>query len=195
MKFLTIGPAAAAQPYSRGVKPALATWLVLLALVVAACGATAPPTARPAGPTHDLHAWPELEEQIPDEISGRRVTKVSLAAHPDRQDAKTLAVLQQLGRSVSDLQLANAELSGTDLTIGAMRIVGAEGSAIVAAFEQIDADDPNSQAVYTDVNFGDKQVTARTVGETTAYLYGTQDIMFIVAGERDLVEAALKQLR
>jgi hypothetical protein len=175
MKFLTIGPAAAAQPYSRGVKPALATWLVLLALVVAACGATAPPTARPAGPTHDLHAWPELEEQIPDEISGRRVTKVSLAAHPDRQDAKTLAVLQQLGRSVSDLQLANAELSGTDLTIG--------------------ADDPNSQAVYTDVNFGDKQVTARTVGETTAYLYGTQDIMFIVAGERDLVEAALKQLR
>jgi hypothetical protein len=166
-------------------------------LLVVACGSAVPTPSGPPTPTpvnHDVHAWPELEDQLPDAISGRALTKVSLAAHPDRQDAKTLAVLTRLGRTVADLQLANAELEGTDLTIGAMRVVGSQGSDIIAAFRAVDADDPDSLATYSDVNLAGKQVTARTVGDKSTYLYGNADIMFIVSGERRLLEAALEQL-
>lgn len=170
-----------------------------LVLVTSACGAFSPSPTPPGSPTpspinHDVHAWPELEARLPDSISGRRLTKASLAAHPDRQDRKTIAVLTRLGRSVSDLQLANAELDGTDLLIGAMRVVGSDGGQIIDAFKAVDADDPNSPARYMEVSLGGKQVTARTVAGTSSYLYGTEDIMFIVSGERDLVEAALRQL-
>lgn len=164
-----------------------------LIALVAACGSTTvQPTPTPSN--HDLHVWPELEQQIPDSISGRGLTKVSLAAHPDRQDAKTLAVLRQLGRTTDHLQLANAELEGTDLQIGAMRIVGSQGDQIIQAFRAVDAGDPNSQANYSQVDLGGKRVTAREVGGIATYLYGHADIMFIVSGAATLVEAALRQL-
>lgn len=199
MKFLTIGSAERElsdhlAPMSK--QPLLTCLLVLAVAVLAiACGTTAPPTGSPTPvTTHDLHAWPELEEQLPDAISGRTLRKVSLAAHPERQDAKTLAVLNRLGRSVADLQLANAELEGTDLMIGAMRVVGIQGDQIIDAFRAVDATDPESVASYSEVNLGGKVVVARTVEGKSTYLYGADDIMFIVSGERELLDAALEQL-
>lgn len=170
------------------------TLLAALALGLAGCGSTATPTPTGSSADHDLHVWPELEARLPDSISGRALTTVSLAAHPERQSAKTLSVLRQLGRSPDDLQLANGELEGTDLLVGVMRIVGANGPAIVEAFRAIDAADPDSPASYSVVDLGGKKVTARTVSLESAYLYGVEDMMFIVSGERSLVEAALQKL-
>ena len=164
----------------------------LFALVIA-CG-TSTPTPPPSLVDHDLHAYPELEAQLPDRIGGRPLTKISLAVHPERQDRKTLAVLAELGRSVGDLQLANGELEGTDLLVGAMRVAGSEGDLIIDAFAEVDAQDPNSTAAYTDVELGGKSVTARTVAGTSSYLYGAGDVMYIVSGGRPLVEAALELL-
>lgn len=204
MNFLTIGTHPPTTRHDRNVRTPLRwLWLVLASAValavVAGCRTSAPtatllPTPTESFVAHDLHAWPELEALLPDIISGRELAKVSLAAHPERQNPKTLAVLAELGRSATDLQIANAELEGTDLMVGAMRIVGSEGSLIIDAFEKVDGDDPNSPAAYTDVDFGGKRVTARTVDGKSSYLYGSGDMMFIVSGERALVEAALELL-
>lgn len=174
----------------RSLTPLIA---LLAAALVAGCASSAPPSPTPSAGA-DLHAWPELEQRLPDTIGGRSLSKVSLAAHRDRQDRKTLAVLERLGRSTDHLQLANAELEGTDLMIGAMRVVGAQGGQIIDAFEGVDAADPQSEAIYSDVNLAGKRVTARTVDGSSTYLYGAEDIMFVVAGERELVEAALAKL-
>ena len=197
MKFLTIGLAERGIGDDRasmaGLSLAIRLALAALVALVVACGASTP-TAAPSLINHDLHAYPELEAQLPDRISGRALTKVSLAVHPERQDRKTLAVLTQLGRSVGDLQVANGELEGTDLLVGAMRVVGSEGGRIIDAFAEVDARDPNNVASYTDVELGGKSVTARTVDGTSSYLYGAGDVMFIVSGGRPLVEAALELL-
>ena len=91
-------------------------------------------------PADPQHAWPELEARLPDAISGRDLAKISLVAHPDRQDAKTLEVLRRLDKSVSDLQLANAELAGTDLKVGAMRITLPAFAAVAACILAAPAD-------------------------------------------------------
>jgi hypothetical protein len=179
--------------------------LAALAAVLLAGGGCIPtgpqPTSTPratstATSTTDLglHAFPELEARLPEMISGRRLTTVSLSAHPDRQDPKTLAVLERLDRAASDLQLANGELTGYNLEIGALRIVGAEAAMIIAAFRAVDEADPGHVALYTPTTVAGKQVTARTVGVESSYLYGVDDIMFIVSGDQALVEAALAAL-
>jgi hypothetical protein len=176
---------------------ALAALLALAMALLAACDGTQPPTPSPT-PTsttnHDIHAFPELEARLPQSISGQLLTTVSLAAHPDRQDPKTLAMLARLNRTANDLQLANGELVGFDLEVGAMRIVGAPGTDIIAAFRAVDEADPNHRALYTATTIGDKSVTARTVDAESTFLYGAEDIMFILHGDLALVEAALAQL-
>ncbi|HEY7600441.1 MAG TPA: hypothetical protein VH741_10985 [Candidatus Limnocylindrales bacterium] len=181
-------------PSSRRAVPALA--LVALALLLAACGSILPkPSATPTSTTnHDTHAFPELEARLPQVIGGVELETVSLAAHPDRQDPKTLAMLGHLGKTANDLQLANGELPGTDLQVGAFRVVGAPGNEIIAAFIAADQADPNHTATYLPITLAGHNVTARTVEGESTFLYGLDDIMFIVRGERSLVEEALRQL-
>jgi hypothetical protein len=171
--------------------------LAIALLVVAGCNSTRPSPTPTSTTNHDLHAYPDLEERIDISISGRRLTTVSLAAHPDRQDPKTLAVLERLERTAADLQLANGDLGDLgdlDLEVGAMRIVGASGDQIIAAFRAVDEADPNHRALYTPTTIGERSVTARTVDTESSFLYGAEDIMFILRGDLALVEAALEQL-
>lgn len=182
------------QSNPRRLTAALLAALAVL-LVVAACDGARPtptPTAERTGDPLGLHAYPELEARLPQTIGGRNLLTVSLAAHPDRQDPKTLEVLERLNKTANDLQLANGDLGDDfDFEVGAMRIIGAPGNDIVAAFRAVDEADPDSTAIYTPITLAGKNVTARTIDRVSTFLYGVDDIMFIIRGDQALVEEAL----
>lgn len=166
-------------------------------LVVVACTSPVPltPSPSPTPPTSPaaggLHAFPALEARLPDEVVGHRLTKVSLAAHADRQDAKTLEVLRRLNRTAADIQLASGAADGVDLLVAAMRIIGSEGAVTAATFRAVEEDDAGSSAVYASAEIGNKSVTTRTTATQVSYIYAVEDIMFIVSGNQALVAEAL----
>lgn len=179
----------------------LAASLVTVALVsLSACTSTSPrspaPTAktatpRPSGPTH---AFPDLEARLPTHVGGSILNTASITATPTTQDAKTLEVLRRLGRSVSDLQLANADKEGLNIQIGALRIVGADAAAAAAAFRAVDEADSRHVAKYADRIVGQKAVVTRTTADRVEFIYPLEDILFIVTGDARLVEDVLAQL-
>jgi hypothetical protein len=153
------------------------------------------PDATPSPtPNTAVHAFLDLEARLPDSINGTPTEKFSLVSDPELQTPKTLEVLRRLGSAPTDLQLAKATASGVDITIAAMRIVGADASRAALAFEQVDEGDPHSTSTYAAAVVAGKRVLVRTTGNVIAYLYPVGDVLFVVDGRRDFVEEALTKI-
>lgn len=169
--------------------------LLLLAMCAGACGARPPKaTPTPFHPADALHAYPDLEARLPDEIGGIALDKASLVVDPRRQSEKTLEVLRLLGRTTPDMQIASADADGLDFTVFAQRIVGSTGAAAAVAFKNVDEADPAASLSYVAEVVAGKHVLTRTAAGEVAYIYPLDDIMFIVSGTRANVEEALTKL-
>lgn len=164
-----------------------------LVLVLAACAG--PRTPSPPPENASLHAYPELEARLPDEVDGYALTKVSVGAPPESQSARTLELLRRLSRTPADLQVAVATgAEGVNVQVGAMRVVGADAVQIVVNFQSVEEADPASTAVYGTATIGGKRLLTRTAEAQLTYLYPAEDIMFMLSGDVALVEEALALL-
>ena len=167
---------------------------VLLAALLVAC---AGPRSTPSPPDSDnsaAHAYPELEARLPSEVGGHQMSKVSVAAPPDEQSARTLELLRRLSKTPADLQVAVATGDGGNIQVGAMRVVGSDGVQLAVNFQSVEEDDPASIAVYSTAEIGGKRLLTRTAESQLTYLYPAGDTMFMLSGEVGLVEKALALL-
>ena len=135
-----------------------------------------PPTAspRPIGTAAGGHTFPELEARLPVNVGGQTLDTASAGADPSLQDAKTLDVLERLGKTAADLQLASASREGVDVSIGALRIVGADARVAIVAFREVDEADPQHESVYDDAIVSDHAVVTRTTGTNREYIYALE---------------------
>lgn len=102
----------------------------------------------------------ELEALIPDKICGATVTKTSLKgaeALGSSDDPTFTNILQQLGKSPSDVSLAGGFVVSGDTPCGVFifRIQGADEGKLRDLFKQMAAQD---QTKYSDVSIGGKTV-------------------------------------
>jgi hypothetical protein len=192
--------------------------LASLALVIAACGngaattaptqatgTTAPATQVPAtqgaaatgGPSVDplasFHGAQSLEALLPDQVGGVSVVKASIGgtdfmANLGASDELRNA-LTALGKSPADLSVAFASAGTT--TLFAFQVNGVAGSQILSAMIAQQA--PGSTS--TDVSFGGKSVKkiSTTDDSTVSYVYTSQDVVFVVAGD-DVTDAILNEV-
>jgi hypothetical protein len=198
-------------------------------LVLAACGSgasTGAPTSGPAATTaavatptavatvvlpasspeasFDLPSGDEdLEEQLPDELGGQTLTKLSMTGDQFMgagQGAEELtSVLTALGKQPSDLSVAFA---GTDkITVIAYRIKGVPGGQVLSGL--INAYEDAQNATVTDVTIGGKPVKKfvapdpSAAEDGTVYIYTAGDTVFIVGGENvtdELLNEAFSKL-
>jgi hypothetical protein len=177
----------------RCVAPAVA--FALAALVLSGCSVLFVPrkpdvTPSPT-PNTAVHEFPALEARLPDNIDGKPVQKFSLISDPSLQVPKTLEVLRRLNKTPNDVQLANGFVTGADVTLSAMRIIGSDAVKAAVAFEQVDEGDPSTTTTYAPAVVAGKRVLVRTSGDTVSYLYPLDDVIFVVGGTRALVEEAL----
>lgn len=174
--------------------PAIGLLALALAGLLAGCGGPRP-TPSPVPDEAILHAYPELEARLPSDVDGHPMSKVSVPAPPEQQSARTLELLRRLSSTPADLQVAVAtSADGSDIQVGAMRVVGADGVQIVVNFQSVEEADPASTAVYGATTIAGKRLLTRTAESQLTYLYPAEDIMFMLSGEIRLVEEALAQL-
>ena len=182
-------------------------WLAALALLLGLAGGCASPrpTATPcAVPTprdtspassgRPTHAYPDLEDLIPTDIGCQILQSASVVSDPSLQDPKTLRVLSRLGRTAADLEVATAGSAAVDVTIVALRVVGATGPAAAAAFQAEDQGDPTTTSVYGTATIAGKSVSTRTTASETEYIYAIGSVMFVVSGSATLVAEAIGKL-
>jgi hypothetical protein len=187
-----------------------------LAILLAACGngaaTTAPVTQAPAtqapattapasqgasGPSIDplasFHGAQNLEALLPSEVGGVTVVKASIGgtdfmANLGGSDELRNA-LTALGKSPADLNVAFASAGTT--TLFAFQVNGVPGTQILNAMIAQQA--PGSTS--TDASFGGKSVkkVATTDDSTVSYVYTSEDVVFVVAGE-DVTDAILNEV-
>jgi hypothetical protein len=181
------------RPWLFSSLPAVA--LVVLAVTVAGCNVLFVPrkpavTPSPT-PNTAVHQFPALEARFPGSISGQPVQTFSLTSDPTLETPKTLEVLRRLNKTVDDLQLAKGFVSGVDVTLSALRIVGVDATRAAATFQTIDEGDPNTTTTYVPAIVVGKHVLVRTTGATVEYMYPLDDVIFVVGGSRPNIEEAL----
>src|SRR3954447_19948519 len=146
-------------------------------------------------PNPVVHQFLDLEARLPDTIGGMPVQKFSLVTDPAAQSPKTLEVLRRLDKKTSDLEIAKGFVTGSDINLSALRILGTAATRAAVAFEQIDEGDPSSTTTYTPATVAGKRVLVRKTDQTTDYMYPLGDTIFVVGGARPLVEEALTTIK
>lgn len=162
--------------------------------------------ATPAGtgpvmPTLDpavFHAFPDLEAQLPNEVAGVPLQKLSFGAFGGGSvDPLFAAVLAQVGKTVDDVQSAVAgpvdSMQDRELTIIAFRIVGIQGAQLLQAVRTAAQSDPTAGTV-ADATVGGKQVVALTDADETSYAYAAGEVVYVVSGEPALTDATMGML-
>ena len=142
-----------------------------------------------------LHAFPDLEAQIPDEVAGIALEKFSVAAvsGSGETDAAFAAALAELGKTPNDLQFAGGSPSSDsdrDLGIQIFRVVGVPGDRLLQTLRTLAAADPSTGTITETTRSGKNVVTITEDGETQ-YAYPTGELVFLVGGEDPLIDAAL----
>ncbi len=195
------GAVAASTPSSASPTEAGASAAPTLSPTDAApTGASTPPAD--GAPTEDPltpHQFPDLEARIPDNVAGLTIRKASFGADfgEGALSADFQAAVEQVGMTVTDVQLATAgppEESDRDLSIVAFNIGGADSAQFMQALRAIREANPGSTGSIIDETIAGKNVLALTEGENTQYWYPGGDVLFIVGGEDELVEATLSLL-
>jgi hypothetical protein len=188
------------------------TTLALLAgaaLLVVACGSSAPTTAPTTGPvtqappTQAAPSQPassgglpgfsfalpsftsdaELEAMFPKDLGGQPITVLSMTGSDffgsGMAGNEIGPALQQLGKSPSDLSVA---VGGTaEISVIAFRIKGVPADQFLNAYTAT-AGGTNG-ATITDASFGGKAVKkVTTAGQPGAYLYLKGDVIWTVGG-------------
>ena len=178
------------------------------ALLIAACGGPAasgaptqaPATAAPAtaapvttqapgattGPglsfdTSSFHGDTDLEDMIPDEVSGEALTVMSMTGDQflgDGTSSPELAgALKDLGKTTADLSVAFA--GNSKISVVAFRVKGVAANQLFDAFKAAETDEFTS----TNVSYGGKSVVKLAPADgSIAYIYLKDDTMFVLGG-------------
>ena len=192
-------------------------------LLVAACGSSAStptpaptpaPTPTPAASSAaalpagsfglpDMHQAPDLEAEIPGDVNGVTLTKLSFngagMASLGGSSEEFMAVLGTLGKTPADFTAAVATDMGTSsLDVSAIRIAGVDANALYQAFAaDVKKNTPNVQ--LSQVSLGGKTVTKGVDPSDTSggaqYVYTKGDTLFVVSTtDEGLATAALQKL-
>ncbi len=183
----------------------LAAVLGALALAIAACsgsgapsGGATPAAATPAAATPgavtlpsgpllpSLNADTDLEAAIPNEFCGQKTTKYSFSGAEAVTDSDFAAVVQQLGRSPSDVSIAFAGVQGPEcagINLLALRIKGADQGRFEQLF--LDAQEKDSGTRPAKSNVGGKDVWVYTDTSGTNYFYFRGDTAFGVVAKTE----------
>ncbi len=164
--------------------------LFAVAWLVAACGGSRGASPTPVAP----HDFPRLEALLPTKFGD--VTLVTASSQPtaSQTDARTAALLERLGKTIGDVQVASAGQTGVNLAIYALRIVGVDGKQSLAQLRALDAEGGEPAVADTDSTVAGRPVVMRTSAGTVQYMLPVSDVLFAVQGSADLVQEAVAQL-
>jgi hypothetical protein len=147
-----------------------------------ASGSPSASVALPSG----LNADTDLEKQLPDELAGAKLTKLSmkgsdfLTAGGAANTKPFTDLLSALGKSTNDFSVAVASSATSGITVVAFRIAGADVSKAVPLFLTA-ATTNTANASVSDASVGGKSVKKLSApSEMAAYVYAHGDIMFFV---------------
>ncbi|MBA2315277.1 MAG: hypothetical protein H0V87_07805 [Chloroflexi bacterium] len=169
----------------------------------AATGGAASPPSLPSLPAiFSSHADPELEAQLPAEVSGTPLQRYSLTftesldAGGDR--AAVDAFLQGIGKSEADGSFAVALDPTNTLTGGifAFKVDGADTAVLLEAIVSLEKSDLGADATTRQATVGGKSVTILSVGtgpNDTEWIYGRGDVVFVVHADDETRAAAFLQ--
>lgn len=179
----------------------LVTAIGALALAIAACsGSGAPATATPAAATpaaatpgavilpsgSSLNEDASLEAAIPNEFCGQKTIKYSFSGAEAVTDTEFAAVVQQLGRSPSDVSIAFAGVQGPEcagINLLALRIKGADQGRYEQLF--IDAQEKDGGTRPARSNVGGRDVWTFTDTSGSNYFYFKGDTAFGVVAKTE----------
>lgn len=166
-------------------------------------GATTAPEATAAAPTDAApsqgeasfaipsFAFPssdkELEALLPAEMCGATVQKLSMGPEmfETAADPEFTAVLDKLGKSVSDVSFAIAApltASADGCSAGIFRIKGADGDKLKAAFLEEAQKEGNT---FTQKSLGGKDVYADPTSDSFGYVYFKNDAAIFASASTD----------
>ena len=186
-------------------------------LALVACGPAASGSAQPsqeqsqaaqasgggAGPSFTAGAVSELENLIPDSAGGVTLNKASTQGNDylvsSDADPQTVAFLQDLGVSPSDVSMAYGIGLSTDATSGVamfvFRAAGADSNRLVAAFKTANNSETESPLQWSSSTVGGKSVEVAESNGQSTYLYVKGDILFFIgAGTQAVAEEILNGL-
>jgi hypothetical protein len=185
--------------------------LVGATLLVVACGSSSAPTAPTtpteapfsAAPTTGLPGFSfalpsftadtELEDQFPTEIGGETLSVVSMMGSDflstGASGNQLAPVLQQLGKSPSDLSVAFGSTSA--VSVIAFRIQGVPAEQFFTAYT---AAAQSQGTTITNASFGGKAVKkVISSDQSVLYLYLHSDVVWTVSGATTLTDALLNE--
>ncbi len=191
---------AAASPASSS--PAVASPAPATTSPAATGGAASPPSLPSLPAIFSSHADPELEAQLPAEVSGTPLQRYSLTltevldAGGDR--AAIDAFLQGIGKSEADGSFAAALDPSNTLTGGilAFKVDGADTAVLLAGIVAVEKSDLGADATTRQATVGGKTVTIVSVGSgvnDTEWIYGRGDVVFVVHADDETRAAAFLQ--
>lgn len=178
-------------------------------LALVACGPAASGSAQPsveqsqaaqpsdggAGPSFTAGAVSELEDLIPDTAGGVTLNKVSTRGSDylvsSDADPVTIAFLQDLGVSPSDISMAYGIGFTTDLSSGVavfvFRASGADSNRLVAAFKTANDSQTESPLQWSSSTVGGKSVEVADSSGQSTYLYVKGDTLFFIGASTQAV--------
>lgn len=154
----------------------------------------------PSGSGRDLSGVTDLRELLPHSLGGQALTKslftgADFAASPAAVSDQMRALLNGLGRDVTDLEMAVATdpTATIDVTVTAFRVRGVQAQSFFEAYLPLITEAFPSARVNETV-FGSKTVFDVSLdgsGIGTTFLYPLDDVLFIVTGSNlELVDEA-----
>lgn len=165
--------------------------------------AASSPTSLPSLPAiFSNHADPELESQLPAEVSGIALQRYSLPLSDvldSGGDRATIdAFLQGIGKTESDASVAGALDPTSALTGGilAFKVSGAPTATLLAGIVSVEQADLGAGATKRQATVGGKSVTIVSVGtgvNDTEWIYGRGDVVFVVHATDETHAAAFLQ--
>lgn len=185
-------------------------------LALVACGSTASGSAQPSGeqsqaaqssgdgvgPSFAEGAVSELENLIPDVAGGVTLNKASTRGNDylisSDADPGTVAFLQDLGVSPSDVSIAYGIGFSTDLTSGVavfvFRAAGADSNRLLAAFKTSTDSDSESPLEWSSATLAGKSVEVAESNGQSTYLYVKGDTLFFIGATQAVAEEILNDL-
>ena len=142
----------------------------------------------------------DLGATLPKTFSGEAITPTTLSgdsalAGSDVFSRTLRDTVARAGKSPSDVSVARAVTSNGDLVF-AIRVAGADSSALVSTYETLWGENVPGLRTAA-LNLGGKETRQLIApgGVRRVYLYGREDVLYVVASSEDAVAAeALKAL-
>jgi hypothetical protein len=139
----------------------------------------------------DLHAAPDLEATLPDQLGGQPMQKLSFAGDAFSQmgstgDQEFKDFLERLNAQPQDISVAVAggEIGTNSVSVAAFRVKGANADTLETEFRNSMDQDASQKLTWTDETIGGKSVVTTTDPADTeqgkVYVYAKGDTIFFV---------------